>query len=173
MLPTVLDASRALKSPGQHFPFEASGIDIEELEVLDDPVKFTDVRLEGEMLATEDSVTLTGRLTAEAVTRCVRCLDRVVLPMETEFREVFLREVKDDDPDSYPFTGSGVELNEAAKNALLLELPYRILCSESCKGLCPRCGKNLNEGPCTCQEGDEVMNPFSALKAIVKDEEEV
>ena len=59
------------------------------------------------------------------------------------------------------------------KNALVLELPYRVLCREDCRGLCPKCGKNLNEGPCTCQEGDEVMNPFSALKAIVKDEEEV
>ena len=172
-MPTVLDASRALKSPGQRFPFEAQEIEIEELEVLDDPVKFTDVHLEGEMLATENSVSLTGVLTANAVTRCARCLGRVVLPMETEFNEVFLRELKDDDPDSYPLTGSDVELNEAAKNALLLELPYRILCSEDCKGLCPKCGKNLNEGSCTCQEGDEVMNPFSALKAIVENEEEV
>ena len=59
------------------------------------------------------------------------------------------------------------------RDALLLELPYRFLCSEDCKGLCSNCGINLNLGTCTCHEEEEVTNPFSALKAIVQNNEEV
>ena len=170
---TVLDVSQALKNPGQSYPVDAGGIEVESLEVLGDPVCFENVALKGDMLATGESVSICVTVTAVAVTRCARCLGKVVLPIETDFDELFVRKIDPDDPDPYPFEGSCVELNEAVKNALVLALPYRIVCNEACKGLCPQCGKNLNEGSCTCQEGAKVMNPFSALKAIVENEEEV
>jgi uncharacterized protein len=37
------------------------------------------------------------------------------------------------------------------REALLLRAPHFPLCSSECKGLCPQCGRNLNEGPCTCR----------------------
>ena len=67
----------------------------------------------------------------------------------------------------------GIELTDAVRDALLLNMPMRVLCREDCRGICPRCGINLNKGPCTCQEGAEVINPFSALKNIVLNDEEV
>jgi uncharacterized metal-binding protein YceD (DUF177 family) len=51
--------------------------------------------------------------------------------------------------ETYPSSGS-VDLTEDFRQAVLLELPSRSLCSPGCKGLCPRCGRNLNEGACSC-----------------------
>ena len=62
---------------------------------------------------------------------------------------------------------------DAVSDALLLELPYRFLCSENCQGICPVCGKNRNIAPCTCQEGGERQNPFSALSELLTEDEEV
>jgi len=170
-LPTVICASKALMNPGQIYRVEEKNIEIEGQSFFGDVIRFEDVSLTGEMLGTETSVSIRGTITAKAVTRCARCLGEAVLPMEAEMDDVFKRQVDADDPDAYPFEGANIELNEAVKNALVLNLPYRIVCREDCKGLCPGCGKNLNEGSCTCQEGTKVMNPFSALKAIVENEE--
>ena len=43
-----------------------------------------------------------------------------------------------------------LDLSDDSRESLLLELPAKILCSENCRGLCPRCGANLNEGKCDC-----------------------
>ena len=62
---------------------------------------------------------------------------------------------------------------DAIRDALTLELPLRVLCKEDCKGLCPKCGVNLNTGSCSCPKGTGKPNPFEALKSIVENHEEV
>ena len=58
----------------------------------------------------------------------------------------------------------------ALSAALIVDLPLQPLCDEDCQGLCPQCGKNLNDGPCGCEppqddvEFEEAKNPFAALK---------
>jgi uncharacterized protein len=47
-----------------------------------------------------------------------------------------------------------VDITGDLREAILLSLPRFPLCDEECKGLCPRCGKDLNEGPCGCSEGE-------------------
>jgi uncharacterized protein len=168
-----LDVSRALKNPGQVFPFEAT-VEIDEMEVLSDPVHFVDVRVEGEYLCTGDNrISLKAEVDAQLDTRCSRCLEPVRIPMNASVDAVYDRQPDPEDPDLYSFEASTVELTDAVRDALLLEMPMRILCKEDCRGLCPVCGINLNNGTCTCQEGAEVMNPFSALKNIVLNDEEV
>ena len=49
------------------------------------------------------------------------------------------------------FSARGADLAELVRQALVIALPMRLLCSEECRGLCPHCGKNLNEGPCQCR----------------------
>ena len=114
-----------------------------------------------------------AEVTAQADTRCSRCLEPVRIPVKAEVDALFDRNPDPEDPDLYSYEASTVELTDAIRDALLLELPLRILCSEDCKGLCPVCGINLNQSTCTCQEGAEVINPFSALKNIVLNDEEV
>lgn len=167
-----MDVSRALKNPGQAYAFEARP-ELEEMEVLGDPVRFEEIAASGELIGAEERVSVRGEITAAVTSRCAKCLAPVTLELCAKLDAVYARQPDPDDPDIYLFEGSKLDLTDAARDALLLELPYRFLCSEDCKGLCPHCGKNLNLGACTCQEGLSVANPFSALKAIVQNDEEV
>ena len=52
----------------------------------------------------------------------------------------------------YPLKGElALELDGGIKDEIMIDYPMKILCKENCKGLCYRCGKNLNEGPCGCK----------------------
>ena len=76
------------------------------------------------------------------------------------------------EPDYY-LQGYYLDVDKLLFGEALLNWPSRVVCKEDCKGLCPVCGINLNQSTCTCQEGAEVINPFSALKNIVLNNEEV
>ena len=168
-----MDVSRALKNPGQSFPFEES-LELEPMEVLSDPVTFRDIRVKGEYLcAGNDRISLKAEAASTADTRCSRCLEPVTIPVTAQIDAAFDRQSDPDDPDLYSFEAPTIELTDAVRDALLLELPLQVFCSPDCKGLCPVCGINLNKGTCTCQEGAEVVNPFSALKDYVLNDEEV
>ena len=168
----LLDISAALKNPGQAYAIDARP-DLEEMEVLSDPVRFENVAAKGEYFGTGERVSIRGEITAAVTSRCAKCLEPVTIALKAEMDALFARQLDPEDPDIYLFEGSKVDLTDAVRDALLLELPYRFLCSDDCKGLCPQCGVNLNLGACTCQEGLNVANPFSALKAIVQNDEEV
>ena len=168
----LMDVSRAVRDPGQSYPFEATA-EIEPMIVLDDPVRFTDVRLNGQLVGTGGGVRLTASVEADVESRCALCLEPVKKHLETEIDALFAREPDPDDPDQYPLEGYQIETDGVAREALLLELPMRFLCSDDCKGLCPVCGANRNKVPCTCQEGGERQSPFSALSHLLTEDEEV
>ena len=69
----MMDISQALKNPGQYYPFKAE-LELPEVEVLDDPVRFEGVSLEGTYVGGEDTVRLEGTVRAVAHTRCSDCL---------------------------------------------------------------------------------------------------
>lgn len=52
--------------------------------------------------------------------------------------------------ETYPLAQQEIAVWEELRQALVLNLPFRSLCSPACRGLCPRCGANLNAGPCAC-----------------------
>ena len=167
-----LIVTNALKAPGQAFPFRVDAV-LEEMEVLSDPVRFEGVEAEGTYLSSEQNISVEGRARATVISRCARCLKEVVLPVETAFEAEFVHGSRPEDPDQYCYESSEVELTDAIRDALILALPIRFLCREDCKGLCPRCGTDLNTGSCSCQEGDDDLNPFAALRSIVENNEEV
>jgi uncharacterized protein len=55
-----------------------------------------------------------------------------------------------DNSDIVLIENAEVDVDEVVRSAIILESDMQLLCSEECKGLCPRCGRNLNEGPCDC-----------------------
>jgi len=169
-LACVLDVSRALKNPGQSYEFSVE-LTLPEYEIAGDTVQFSNVKASGSLVSGEDDITARGTATATLSAHCARCLEAVSMDVETEFEVLFA--LTSDDPDVYKLDNHSIEMEDPVQDALLLEIPMRFLCSEECKGLCPTCGHNLNEGPCTCQEGDEVTTPFSALRNIVQVNKEV
>ena len=144
----TLNVSNALKHPGQVYPFEAA-LELEEMEVLSDIVRFEEIHAEGEYFFAEEKLSLKANVDAFVCTRCSKCLEDVRQPIRAKADAVFTRQPDPDDPDLYSFEASTLELTVAVRDALLLDLPIRFLCSEDCKGLCPQCVVNLNNGSCT------------------------
>jgi len=170
-LASTLNVMNALKNPGQQYPFTADAV-IEEMDVLGDPVRFTDVAVSGIFVGAGETVSIEADVTATVTSRCARCLTEVTRPIAAEMRADFTRQPDPEDPDQYCFEASTLELTDAIRDALVLELPLRFLCSEDCKGLCSECGTNLNTGTCKCQKEIDDSNPFAALRSMIVDNNE-
>ena len=79
--------------------------------------------------------------------------------------EAFVRETEGEEPaeEQYTYQGHVLDLTDAVRTSVLLEVPTRILCREDCKGLCDQCGANLNVTTCSCRKESLYRNPFQAL----------
>ena len=169
----MIDVSAALKNPGQTYPFE-SALTLEPMDVLSDEVRLTDILLKGEMTGAGESVGIRGTVRAVLTAHCARCLREVTQPLKAELDEVYVREADPDSPDQRLLEGHQIDLTGPAREALLLEMPMRMLCRKDCQGLCPVCGANLNEKPCDCPKGEPKASPFAALSDLIpSDDEEV
>jgi len=116
-----------------------------------------------------------GKLDTRLEVLCARCLEPVVHTIERSFDLLYRPlgidsgheelSVTDAEAEIGYYEGGGLLLEDALREQVLLALPLKTLCREDCKGLCPHCGKNMNEIECGCV--DEVEDPrCSALKVI-------
>ncbi|HVO31418.1 MAG TPA: DUF177 domain-containing protein [bacterium] len=107
---------------------------------------------------------------------CARCLKPVttaldpqialsLLPARAADVEAKAEDVQlaDEELDDYTYSNDEIDVGAILNEQLLLERPFRILCSEDCKGLCPNCGLDLNESLCTCAPQPKSL-AFAALK---------
>ena len=109
---------------------------------------------------------------------CNRCLKEFELPMHVKFEEQFYPTVDVvsglplapfDENEIFPIDARHqVDLTEAIRQNLLIELPMVVVCKEDCKGLCPQCGQDLNLGSCECEP--EVDARLSVLKTLLQNE---
>jgi uncharacterized protein len=99
---------------------------------------------------------------------CARCLrdfeKRVRMSVETTLSD---REQDSGDPDEFPMEGDAVDADAIILTSFILNLDERVLCREDCKGLCQRCGADLNEGPCACKK--EIDPRLAALRRLIED----
>ncbi len=106
---------------------------------------------------------------------CARCVEPVALSLSGDFDLIFRPEEADANPGEHAITPdeteigyyeeSGLSLEDVVREQVLLSLPGRTLCKEDCKGLCPRCGQNLNLATCSC--GDAPADPrWNALAGL-------
>ncbi|UCF06189.1 MAG: DUF177 domain-containing protein [bacterium] len=133
-----------------------------------------DAKVAGTVTPTGSRLLLDAEITSTLRVACSRCLAVFLFPLASGFKLVFHRERRGtipDDIDEEDFIlltdtiESGYDIFPRVREAILLELPIRYLCSEDCKGLCSTCGKNLNEGDCGCEheEGDSRWNALKKL----------
>lgn len=99
---------------------------------------------------------------------CARCLDPVKGVFETSFERPLAVKgtlISEDEDEYVLFEEGTLDLDEPASEQVILDFPSRVLCSEDCPGLCPRCGKKLSEGRCGCpeKEPDPRMLEIKAL----------
>ncbi len=112
------------------------------------------------MIHTNTGVLVQGHLYAEAALACARCLDPVAVPLTIDVEELFIPTVdvvtgkpvtpEEDDRALWIDEHHILDLNEVLRQDALLAAPVHVLCKENCRGLCPTCGENLNNGPCGC-----------------------
>ena len=101
-------------------------------------------------------------------TSCARCAEPVTGKIEFSFEKDIATDDVSKDNDDYVFPeDKKIDLVSLTEEQLMLELPSKTLCREDCAGLCPKCGKNLNEGKCSCpeHEGDPRLQ---ILKSLLK-----
>ena len=136
------------------------------------------VTFSGSYMLADETVIVRGIARAVIQSPCARCAGPVNTHVEAELEEAYVRDTGDErmdelDEDTYTYSGHVLELDDAVRTALLLELPSRILCKEDCKGLCSQCGADLNINECSCQKDLNHRNPFSALASLLNEDEEV
>lgn len=163
----VVDISKITKLYGASvnvdFSEEINGLDVSGQKIsFDGPIdikgKITNL---GELFLFEG--TIKGKISAE----CDRCTKDVLYSFEIEASEKFSQNNIENEDDLYVFKGDVIDLSEAVKNVIVLNLPMKYLCSEECKGLCPICGADWNITKCGCK--NENIDPrLEGLKNFFK-----
>ncbi|MGE0553452.1 MAG: DUF177 domain-containing protein [Gemmatimonadales bacterium] len=100
-----------------------------------------------------------ARLEGRVRQACRRCLTEVETPVATDVEVLFSTDEQLlDDPSVYPLPEipTQVDLRVAIREELALAVPAYVVCREDCRGLCVRCGHDLNEGPCECRGPAEI-----------------
>jgi uncharacterized protein len=120
-----------------------------------------------------DDIRLKAHIVGSFVQLCARCLEPVEQPLTTDFDLIFRPEAADavagehaiteDETEIGYYESSGLLLEDAVREQVLLTLPGRSLCKQDCKGLCPHCGVNRNLAACGCVE--KPVDPRMAVLA--------
>lgn len=160
----VLDVRPIRYTPGkaQAFQFE---LDLSELEFAGRRPISCPVTVRGEVRNSADvlTLTLTAGTTLDAV--CDRCGKAFLQDKSVSYSCMLAEELQGEESDEIVLLEGGtVDVGELARTALILGMDTKTLCSEDCKGLCSRCGANLNDGPCGCRrDGDPRLAVLARL----------
>jgi len=122
-----------------------------------------------------DNYALDGELQGQLKIRCDRCLEPYQLPLDSRFRLTLTPAPVGEQPGEVGLIAEDlsarfiedltVDVDEMVREQIYLSIPMKCLCKETCAGLCPMCGQNLNIQPCACQK--EIGHPaFSKLKDL-------
>ncbi len=164
--------NRALKLVGEVFPFSWSGM-LDDIEFNGATVHFTDeASLNGVFSFDGKAFTVSGNFTGHYFARCARCDLPFTDVISFDFSERFIRSGVQNDEESYEYCGDSIDLLQAVTDNMLLNLPLVNVCSEDCKGLCPKCGVNLNKETCSCSMVN-CNSPFSVLLQLQNEDKEV
>ena len=164
-----LDVSKAIRFPGQEFPFRVEQA-IAPMEMGGDDIVFDTAVLEGVYSAMEDgNITFDGQLTTVAHSVCANCLEPASADIQAAFRETFLRDGDPEDDENFCYSGSAVGFEKLAMSYAVLALPMRFLCQEDCPGLPGIAGTDEDY----CQKEMQNEHPFAALQQLLTKDEEV
>lgn len=161
----TLDVRPILYAPGKSISFRLS-LDLSDWDFGGRKPVTRPVDVEGTVRNRADALSLELTASATLDAACDRCGKRFPLPHKADFRCLLAESAESDDNDEIVLLRDGkVDVGELARTAFALSMDTKTLCAEDCKGLCPRCGANLNEGPCGCKP--ETDPRWAALSALL------
>lgn len=153
------------------------GYTVAEQVIVDDEARRERMVGSATLLRTRAGVLVTAHLRTQSHERCSRCLGELEYPLSVDIEEEFLQTVDvftgasiplPDDPGAFRIDAhQTLDLSEAVRQYWATALPMQPLCRPDCRGLCPRCGHDLNQGPCGCpaEEHDERWAALAKLRS--------
>ena len=164
----LLGLSKIIDCPGASVPFSTS-VDLSDLcfgvsYPVSEPVK-----AEGMVRNTAGVLVMTGEITTCIHGTCDRCANAFDRDITLPINVVLVTEMANEENEDewvFPLEGDSADLDDIVRTVFVLNLDSKLLCKEDCAGLCHRCGKNLNDGPCNCQK--ELDPRFAALKQLLE-----
>lgn len=157
----VIDLTENMANAGKNVPFK--GVFVPDYDLLPYPnAELVKVEVALDVVFTNPNVETRGTITCFIDGNCDRCLEKVSKAVSLDFAQIFYKDFADED--EYVYSNSLLNATKAICDEIVLSLPSLLLCKDDCKGLCPKCGTNLNVSTCSCDTGKE--NAFSALKNL-------
>ena len=164
----LLGLTKIIDSPGAMVPFSTS-VDLSDLcygvsYPVTEPVK-----AEGQVRNTAGVLVMTGSIRTTIHGTCDRCAADFDREIDFPIDVVLVTELSNEENEDewvFPLEGDSADLDDIVRTVFVLNLDSKLLCKEDCRGLCHRCGKNLNDGPCNCQK--ELDPRFAALKQLLE-----
>ena len=164
----LLGLSKIIDSPGASVPFSVS-VDLSDLRYgVSCPVS-EPVVAQGVVRNTAGVLLMKGNVTTTIHGICDRCAAEFDREIRFPIDVVLVTELSNEENEDewvFPLEGDSADLDDIVRTVFVLNLDSKLLCKDDCKGLCPRCGKNLNDGPCLCQK--ELDPRFAALRQLLE-----
>ncbi len=164
----LLALSKILDTPGAELSFSTS-VDLSDLRYGSSYPVSEPVKASGTVRNTAGVLVMTGLIETTIHGVCDRCASDFDRDVSMPIDVVLVTELSNEDNEDekiFPLEGDSADLEDIVRTVFVLNLDSKLLCSADCKGLCFRCGKNLNEGPCSCQK--EIDPRFAALKQLLE-----
>ena len=164
----LLGLSKIIDTPGASVPFSTS-VDLSDLRYGNSYPVTEPVAASGTIRNTAGVLVMTGSIETTIHGTCDRCANDFHRDIEFPIDVVLVEELSNEENEDewvFPLEGDSADLDDIVRTVFVLNLDSKLLCNEDCKGLCHRCGKNLNEGPCNCQK--ELDPRFAALKQLLE-----
>ncbi|MCI9512318.1 DUF177 domain-containing protein [Oscillospiraceae bacterium 50-60] len=162
----LLDVKPILHTPGGRLDFQFD-LDLSDVEFSGRYPVSSPVSVSGEVRNAADvlHLNLTARTTLDAV--CDRCGREFSMEKEIPYHCMLAESLENGESDEIELLEEGkADLGELARTAFILGMDTKTLCSEDCKGLCSRCGADLNLGPCSCKK--EIDPRLAALAKLLE-----
>ena len=163
----LLGLSDIIHSPGASLSFSES-VDLSDLLFGTCYPVSEPVVIEGTVRNTADVLVMKGEITTRIHGVCDRCASDftqdVVIPVDVVLVQELSNEENEDEW-VFPLEAESADLEDITRTVFVLNMDSKLLCKPDCKGICCRCGKNLNEGPCDCRKEPDPR--FAALQQLL------
>ena len=164
----LLGLSKIIDCPGASIPFSVS-VDLSDLCYgVSYPVT-EPVVASGTVRNTAGVLMMKGDLTTTIHGTCDRCASPFDREIHFPINVVLVTELADEENEDewvFPLEGDSADLDDIVRTVFVLNLDSKLLCRPDCRGLCCRCGSNLNLGPCGCRKEPDPR--FAALKQLLE-----
>ena len=163
----LLGLSKIIDCPGASVPFSTS-VDLSDLLYGTCYTVSEPVAASGTVRNTAGVLVMTGTIRTCIHGICDRCASEFDQDVEFPINVVLVTELANEENEDewvFPLEADEADLEDIVRTVFVLNMDSKLLCKPDCKGLCCRCGKNLNEGPCSCQK--ELDPRFAALRQLL------